>query len=108
MLKIGIIGAGRMGLTHTANLKSIAGTEVTAVYDTDQAKIDAFIKETPRAKAYPNAWALAQSADVDWVLIASPTHCHTEGIKAAMAAAKPIFCEKPLCRTANSSRSWRR
>jgi len=100
MLKIGIIGAGRMGSTHTANLKSVAGTEVTAVYDVDQGKIDAFVKETPRAKAYPNALALAQSADVDFVLIASPTHCHIEGIKAVMTTAKPIFCEKPLCRTA--------
>lgn len=99
MLKIGIIGVGRMGTTHTRNLSSIPDTTVTGIYDIDQEKIDAYLAAFPGKKTYASAVELATSSEVDLVLVTSPSYCHIEGIWAATSASKPVFCEKPLCRT---------
>jgi len=99
MLKIGIIGVGRMGTTHTGNLSSIPGTAITGIYDIEQKKIDAYLAVFPGKKVYSSAVELASSHEVDLVLVTSPSYCHIEGIWAATSAGKAVFCEKPLCRT---------
>ena len=100
MLKVGIIGTGRMGNSHADNLAKLDSAAVTAVYDIDPAKSDAFKAKFPNVAIKRSAAELASAPEVDLVIIASPTYCHKEGILAAVATGKPIFCEKPLCRTA--------
>ena len=99
MVKVGIIGAGRMGNAHAENLAKMKSVALTAVYDIDPEKIRAFVKKYPTAKPQTDAAALAASPEVDLILITSPTYCHREGLLAAMETGKPVFCEKPLCRT---------
>ena len=99
MLNIGIIGAGRMGSNHASHLAKVPGARLAAVYDIDPARATAFAEKYPEAKIMGSAQELAASPEADLVIIASPTCCHREGLLAAMAAKKPIFCEKPLCRT---------
>ncbi|NLF92636.1 MAG: Gfo/Idh/MocA family oxidoreductase [Oligosphaeraceae bacterium] len=99
MLKIGIIGVGRMGTTHSRNIESIPGTRVTGIYDLEQKQIDTYLAAFPGRKVYSSAVELASSPEVDFVLVTSPSYCHIEGIWAATSAGKPVFCEKPLCRT---------
>lgn len=99
MLKIGIIGAGRMGNAHAANIANIADAEVSAVYDINPEKTAAFVGKYPQVKIMSSPDELVNSADVDLIAITSPTYCHAEGLRAAMATGKPVFCEKPLCRT---------
>ena len=96
--RLGIIGAGRLGNLHAENLALINGAKIAGVYDI---KPDAAqtMHEKYGAKIYHSAAELAGSADIDGVLIASPTYCHLEGIRAAVAAKKPVFCEKPITRT---------
>lgn len=99
MLKVGIIGAGRMGNAHADNLAKLPNAAVTAVYDIDPAKSDAFKAKFPGVAIKDSAAGLAGAQEVDLVVISSPTYCHRKGLEAAMATGKPIFCEKPLCRT---------
>ena len=99
MLKVGIIGAGRMGNAHAENLAKLKSVAVTAVYDIDPAKANAFKEKYPDVAIRNSAAELAGAPEVDLVVITSPTYCHKEGLLAAMATGKPIFCEKPLCRT---------
>ena len=99
MLNVGIIGAGRMGNAHAANFAKLKSAAVTAVYDIDPAKANAFKEKYPAVTIKNSAAELAGAPEVDLVVITSPTYCHKEGLLAAMATGKPIFCEKPLCRT---------
>ena len=99
MLKIGIIGAGRMGNAHAENLVKLKSVQLAAVYDINPEKSRAFTEKYPTAKILSGAKELCTSPEVDLILIASPTYCHREGLLAAMATGKPVFCEKPLCRT---------
>ena len=99
MLKIGIIGAGRMATAHAGNLLKLKDVEIAAAYDINPGKSRAFVEKFPGVRVMNSAEEVANSADVDLIVITSPTHCHIEGLRAAMSAGKPIFCEKPLCRT---------
>jgi len=98
MLKVGVIGGGRMGTVHATTLKNLKDVKISGVYDIDSLQAKTFT-ETFGSTSYAGPEELAASPEVDFILICSPTYCHLEGVKAAMKTAKPIFCEKPLCRT---------
>ena len=99
MIRIGIIGTGRMGNAHANNIANIEDAEISVIYDINPEKITAFLEKHPGAKVANSPEELASSPEVDLIAITSPTYCHAEGIRAAMKTGKPIFCEKPLCRT---------
>lgn len=98
MLKIGIIGAGRIGRVHgesisryikEATIKSIA---------------DPFINESTREWAaamginevYTDYKKILADKEIDAVLICSSTDTHSAISLEAIAAGKHIFCEKPI------------
>ena len=97
MIRYGVIGGGRMGRAHAGQIKKLSTAVVTAVYDLNPEAADRFAADFG-ARIEPSAARLAAAADVDCVIITSPTYCHQEGVRAAMAAGKAIFCEKALCR----------
>ena len=99
MLKIGIIGAGRMGNAHADNLINLNDVKLSTVYDIDPEKSKAFAAKYPGIQILSSAEEVCNSPETDLIVITSPTYCHKEGLLPAMATGKPIFCEKPLCRT---------
>lgn len=99
MLSIGIIGAGRMGNRHADNLTKTNEARVSAVYDINPEKARAFADKHPSARICNSLQELVNSPDAELLIITSPTYCHAEGLQAALATGKPVFCEKPLCRT---------
>ncbi|MBI4979448.1 MAG: Gfo/Idh/MocA family oxidoreductase [Spirochaetes bacterium] len=100
---LGLIGAGRMGNLHTNALANVEGAAISGVYDIKPDVAKAF-GEKFGARVYASAEELAHSADIDGVLVCSPTPCHPEGVAAALHANKAIFCEKPLCRNKASAK----
>ena len=104
MITFGIIGAGRLGTNHATNIAQMDGAKLTAVYDIDPAKAKVF-NEQYGAVICNSADELANM--VDAVLVASPSDCHLEGVTAAVKANKPVFSEKPLCRTAEQSAAYK-
>ena len=99
MLKIGIIGAGRMGNAHAANLATLNNVKLSTVYDIDPEKSKAFVEKYPDVKILASAEEVCNSPETELIIITSPTFCHKEALLVAMATGKPIFCEKPLCRS---------
>ena len=95
MLKIGIIGAGRMGNAHAANLATLNNVKLSTVYE----KSKAFVEKYPDVKILASAEEVCNSPETELIIITSPTFCHKEALLVAMATGKPIFCEKPLCRS---------
>jgi myo-inositol 2-dehydrogenase/D-chiro-inositol 1-dehydrogenase len=95
MLRIAVIGAGRIGKIHAANVARNARTRLAAVVDP--------VPETGRALARSlnapwtgDAQAAIADREVDAILIAAPSNTHVPLIEQAAAAGKPILCEKPL------------
>lgn len=94
MLKLGLLGCGRIGQVHARAAAMLDNVRVSAVADAFAAPA-----ETLAAKSGAqvlDAKALIASDEVDAVVIGTPTDTHFDLIQAAAAAGKAIFCEKPV------------
>jgi len=94
MISIAIIGAGRIGSIHCANVARRADVELRYVADVSP---DAAKKLAQQFNAeVSNVETLLADNSLDAVIIASSTDTHAGFIEAAAAAGKAIFCEKPI------------
>jgi len=105
-LRIGVIGTGMIGRDHARRITQVlTGADVTAVTDVSRANAEACVQaEAPRAKVFNDGQALIKDASVDAVAICSWAPTHEEYVLAAIAAGKPVFCEKPLATTAEGAK----
>ncbi|WP_417670346.1 inositol 2-dehydrogenase [Roseibium sp.] len=102
MLKIGLLGCGRIGQVHARSIGQIEGAMVTAVSDAFEEPARDLASRT-NAKAMTSDDLIA-SADVDAVVIGTPTDTHFDLIHLAARAGKAIFCEKPVDMSADRIR----
>ena len=103
MLKIGVIGCGGMGRSHIDRITNrTQGAKVVAVSDVfvDGAKKAAEIAGEG-CKIYNNGKDLINDPDVEAVLIVSPGFAHVDDLLEPIKVGKRVFCEKPLCTTAD-------
>jgi len=91
MLKIAVIGAGRIGRIHAHNIAAHAGATVAGIVDPDTAAAERLAAEC----AAP-VISLDQAFAAEAVLIGSPTPTHADYIERAAAAGQAVFCEKPI------------
>lgn len=92
-MKVGIIGAGRIGAIHAENLR--LHPDVSAVIVTDEVVSHAErVAKINGAEVAPGADELLDS--VDAVVICTPADMHAELIELAVKHRVPALCEKPL------------
>lgn len=98
MLKLGIIGVGRIGKLHTENIcYNVPEGNVVAIADpfmSDETKV--WAKNLGIEKCYDDYKKILNDVDVDAVLICSSTNTHAPISLEAIKAGKHIFCEKPV------------
>lgn len=95
MLRIAVIGAGRIGKVHAATVAAHPQAQLVLVCDPvlDAAKA---LAEPHGARASVDPNDAFTSDDVDAVVIGSPTPLHREHVLAAARAGKAALCEKPV------------
>jgi myo-inositol 2-dehydrogenase / D-chiro-inositol 1-dehydrogenase len=101
MLKFGLLGAGRIGRVHAANLASHRRARLAAVYDPDATAAQAVAKD---GGAVASVEAILGDRSIDALIIATPAETHAELIELAARAGKAIFCEKPIDRNFERTR----
>ncbi|NBS02552.1 MAG: gfo/Idh/MocA family oxidoreductase [Rhizobiales bacterium] len=95
MIKAAIIGLGWWGRTIARDLADSSVIRPVLGIDPDQTGRD-FAAAQGLAVSARFEDAL-ERADIDAVILCSPHKHHAAQIKAAAAAGKHVFCEKPLC-----------
>ncbi|GAB7109902.1 Gfo/Idh/MocA family oxidoreductase [Streptomyces phaeofaciens JCM 4814] len=99
-VRVGVIGAGWIGREHIRRLtETVTGARVTAVSDIDVARAEEAAARVG-ARVFANGAGLIAADDVDAVLVTSWGPTHAGHVLDAIAAGKPVFCEKPLATTA--------
>lgn len=93
IVRIGIVGSGRIARRFVPEAGVVDGAEVNAVYNPDKTEADAFssqfgISSFSEYDSFLNA--------VDAVYIASPHPSHYQYAKDALAAGKHVLCEVPM------------
>ena len=96
-INIAVIGTGRMGSVHVANLvRHIPEASLVAICDIRLDVAQAVADELGISRVVQDYHELLVDKDIEAVLIATSTNTHAFIIKDAAMAGKHIFCEKPL------------
>ncbi len=96
-LKIGIIGAGRIGKLHANNLVNrVPDAELVAVSDVYAPAAKELAEKLNIPKWYDDYRRILEDRDIDAVFICSSTDTHSPISIEAARAGKHIFCEKPI------------
>jgi myo-inositol 2-dehydrogenase/D-chiro-inositol 1-dehydrogenase len=96
-VRVGVVGLGRLGKRHAANLASrVPGAELVAACS-PSADERAWAKATLGTKhLYADYAQLLAHPGLDAVFLVTPNTVHPEQIVAGLRAGKHVFCEKPL------------
>lgn len=103
MLKIGLIGCGTMGRTHSKAYENIKNASVTIICDLDLSKAEK-LASAHDAKVTNDYQELLDS-DVDIIDICLPTYLHAKYSISAMSNGKNVFCEKPMAISVEEAKS---
>ena len=95
-IRIGIIGMGRMGLTHYSIINTHPDVEVTAIADTSSMMLNMLKKLIPSLKVFEDYKDLLNSDLVDGVIVCTPSSLHFPVCKMACEKGIHVFCEKPF------------
>src|SRR3712207_4144459 len=98
MLKVGIIGAGRIGKVHTESItKYVPNAEVKAIADPFMNDATAeWAKSMGVKEVYKDYKEILNDPEIEAVLVCSSTNTHSEISIEALRAGKNVFCEKPV------------
>ncbi len=104
-IKIGLLGFGNMGRTHSYAVKNLPffykdlpfAAEIAGVCTTSLEKSKEICREFGFSVPAANEDDLIYSADIDVIDICTPNIYHYDTLKKALLAGKHIYCEKPLC-----------
>ena len=95
MINVALLGFGRIGQMHAANINKNKDLKLLYVYE----KIDLLCKKAKKlydCKIEKNYQKIFRDNNVDIIFIASPTNTHIKFIEESIKNKKTIFCEKPL------------
>lgn len=94
--KLGIIGMGRMGITHYSIINSHPDVEINAIADTSKLVVNMLGKYVKGLTVFDNYVDLLNSGLVDAVLICTPPFVNYPIISMAASKRIHLFSEKPF------------
>jgi len=95
MIRVALIGLGKMGLSHLSIINSHPKVDLVAVCDSAGYVLDVLQKYTGLTVYTDYREMLAKEA-LDAVFIATPSRAHAEMVGAALDRKLHVFCEKPF------------
>jgi scyllo-inositol 2-dehydrogenase (NADP+) len=96
MIRIALIGLGKMGLSHHAIINAHPDASLVAVCDSTAYMLDVLNKYTG-IKCYNDYRLLLDAEKPDAIFIATPSRLHGEMVRLALEKNIHVFCEKPFC-----------
>lgn len=95
-VNVGLIGLGKMGLSHFSIINAHPDVKVVGVCDASSYLLDILGKYTGVA-TYPAIDKMLDAADVDAAIISTPSKFHAPMVRNCLERGIHVFCEKPFC-----------
>jgi predicted dehydrogenase len=96
MVRVGIVGLGKMGVSHYAIVNAHPKAQVVGVCDPMGYVLDVVHKYTG-VPVYSDYTKMLNEAPLDAVIIATPSRLHAAFVEQALSKGLHVFCEKPFC-----------
>lgn len=96
MLKIALIGAGKMGISHLSILGGYGNADIVGVCDTSKMVTD-FLTKHGKFNCFSDHNKMIAETKPDAVIVAVPTKLHYSIIKDLLERNIHVFAEKPFC-----------
>lgn len=96
MVSVGVIGLGKMGLSHFSIINAHDDVKVVGVCDSTGYVLDILGKYTG-VNTFSDYEKMLDSASVEAVLISTPSKFHAPMVRACLERGLHVFCEKPFC-----------
>ena len=98
MLKVVLIGAGKMGISHLSILGAHPDVEVVGVCDTSK-MVNDFLTRYGKFNCFTDYEKMLTQVQADAAFVAVPTKFHHKIIKDLLDKGLHVFAEKPFCLT---------
>lgn len=95
MVRVAVVGLGKMGISHLGIIRAHKDVEVAAVCDSTSYILDVLAKYTG-LKTYADYGRMLAEEPLDAVIVATPSRAHVGMVKAALEKGLHVFCEKPF------------
>jgi predicted dehydrogenase len=96
MIKIAVVGLGKMGLCHYSIINAHPRVKVEAVCDS-AGYLLAVLNKYTGVSTHSDFETMLKEVALDAVIIATPTSMHSNMVRAALQKGIHVFCEKPFC-----------
>jgi predicted dehydrogenase len=100
--RLGFLGTGWIGCHRLAAVAASGAAEIVAIWDPVPANAAAALALAPGARLVDSQRELLE-ADLDGVVIATPSALHAEQAIEALGRGCAVFCQKPLARSADET-----
>lgn len=98
MIKAGIIGLGKMGMSHCAIINAHPDIELVGVCDTSTLVLDV-LKKYASLNPFSDYKKMLNKVELDCLFVATPTKFHADIVLTALEKGIHVFCEKPFSLT---------
>jgi predicted dehydrogenase len=95
VIKVAVVGLGKMGLSHHAMINAHPDVDVVGICDSSSYVLGVLKKYTG-VQTYTDFDAMLGKVDLDAVVIATPSSSHARMVRAALERDLHVFCEKPF------------
>ena len=107
-IRVGIIGAGAVAQDrHIPRLKTIEGVELSMVWNRTLSKAQDVAREFGFSQAVADWRDIAESPDIDAIIVATPPGTHHEMTLACLSGGKHVLCQARMSRNLKEAREMR-
>lgn len=96
MVKVAVVGLGKMGISHLAVARALPGVEVVGIVDASTYLLGVLKKYTG-LRAFTTVSKLLDHITPDAAIVATPSRLHAPMVRQLLEAGVAVFCEKPFC-----------
>jgi predicted dehydrogenase len=91
----GLIGFGRMGITHFSILNTHPQVKFTSVCDSSRQMLK-IVRKQLGLETFDDYQTMLERSQLDFVIISTPTGQHAQQVKDSIRRGLPVFVEKPF------------
>jgi scyllo-inositol 2-dehydrogenase (NADP+) len=96
VIRVGVVGMGKMGLSHLSIFRAHPQVELAGICDSNSYLLSVLGKYTG-VPTYSSFETMLAKAELDAVVIATPSALHAPMVRTALDRGLHVFCEKPFC-----------